>query len=281
MIASIEYNGFTFDSTGASIQAVSGNGLPIIRASSEELSQEYGALATAYLYGSRTIGWSGDLVASSLANYMTLRQNLMGALRPTLLQGHDMVFTLSDGSTRTLHDVVALDPNLDLPEGEPSRTWNSYQVTFRAHFPFFEGSEHDNTQQVTVISGGTGIPTPVPMSLASGASSATDPLIVDNEGNAPAYPTFIVTGPGTLFTIANSTNGQRMTINVTLTAAQQLIIDVRNRTATVGGVSVIDSITGPWIVLDPGENTITLSADSGSTSDTQMQTIFYDTYLGI
>ena len=281
MIESIALNGFTFSATGASIQAVSGNGMPTIRSSTENLSQQDGSISTGYRYGARIIGWSGDLVASSLTLYMTLRQSLMLALRPGSLQGDDMVFTLSDGSTRTLRDVVCIDQNLDLPSGEASRTWNSYQVTFRAHFPFFEGAAHDNTQDRTIISGGVGIPAVIPMSFASGTSSSSDPLVVDNAGNAQAYPIFTISGSGTLFTITNSTNGQQMVINTTLSSGSQIIIDIRRQTVTMNGSSIMQYVSGEWITLDAGENTLSLSVDSGYTSDTSMRTEFYDTYMGI
>lgn len=281
MIESIEYNGFTFDSTGATIQSVSGNGMPAVRSAAESMSQEHGAVASGYLYDARTIGWSGDLTASSASAYMTLRKNLMQALSPTTLQGDDMVFTLIDSTTRTLRDVVLVDQNLDLPSDEPSRTWNSYTLTFRAHFPFFEGTEHNETQDRTVISGGGAIPATVPMSLAATTTTSSDPLTVTNDGNAPAYPIFTVVGAGTTFTITNTTNSQQMVIDTTLSASQSIVIDVRNKTATVDGTSIISAVSGEWITLDAGDNTLSFSVDSGYTSNTRLDTTFYDTYFGI
>lgn len=281
MISSIDFNDFTFDSSGATTQSFTGIGMVPIRATSEPLSQENGAIATSYKYDKRSFGWSGDLVSDSYANYRILRNALMLGLVPVRFQGDDMVFTLLDGDEWTLRDVRLVSHDLDLPSEEPSVSWNSYSLTFEAMYPFFEADVHDNTQDRTIISGGTGIPTPVAMALASGSSSGSDPLTVNNAGNAPATPIFTITGPGTTFTITNSTNGQQMVIDTTLSTTQTIIIDVRGKTIKVDGTSILSQASGEWIVLSPGDNTISLTVDADYDTNTQMETVFYDTYLGI
>lgn len=285
MIDSIEYNGFTFDTDNASIQGVFGNGFPTIVATEEAKSQQAGAVPTGYQYRSRTFGWGGDISDSSVSNYLAERNSLATALnlQNQPIEGLEMTFNLITGDAWTMKEVRLVDSNLDFPENEPSRIWNSYQVTFRATRPFFLGTETDETQQVTSSAYGVVVPAPVPAPLTStvASSSPTDPLTVTNNGSANAHPVFTITGPGTNFTISNSTTGHSMTIETTKAAGESISIDIWNRTITSGGSSLRDDLkTGSsWIYLQPGTNTLTFSVDSGSTTDTQLRTVFNDTYI--
>jgi len=285
MIDTIEYNGFTFDKNNANIQAVLGNGMPDIRATEEVKSQQDGGVPTGYRFGNRTFGWSGDIVDSTPANYLAERIALMGALslQNQPVEGLTMTFNLITGDIWVLREVRIVDANFDLPEGEPSRTWNSYQVTFRSTFPFFEGTEVTGNQQVTNIDRGTVVPSPVPSPLTGLAvvSSGTDPLLISNAGNANAYPIFTITGPGTTFTVSNSTTGEQFTIAATLAAGETIVIDTWNKTVLKGTDSILGSLTGYFFAIRPGSNTLTFSVSSGSDSNTKLQTVFKNTYLGI
>lgn len=285
MIETAEYNGFTFDKSNANLQGIVGNGLPDVRASDEVKSQQDGGIATGYRFGNRTFGWNGEIAGATPALYLAQRIALMGALnlQNQPVEGLTMTFNLITGDVWTMREVRIVDANFDMPEGEPSRIWNSYQVTFRSTFPFFEGEETDASQQVTNSDYGIVVPAPVPGPITStaGAIAATDPLTVTNAGNANAYPIFVITGPGTTFTISNSTTGHSMVISATLLAGQTIIIDTWNKTVTQGGSNILSTFSGSWIYMQPGANTITLSVSTGSNSNTQLQTVFKDTYLGL
>lgn len=285
MIETIEYNGFTFDRDNANIQGLVGNGMPDIRATEEVKSQQDGGVATGYNFGTRSFGWSGDISNSSPALYLAERVALMGALnlQNQPLEGLTMTFNLITGDAWVLREVRVTDANFDLPEGEPSRTWNSYQVNFRSTFGFFEGTQIDNTQQVTFADYGVVVPAPVaaPLTSTSGVLSPTDPQPLTNAGNANAYPIFTITGPGTTFIISNSTTGHSMTISTTLLLGETIIIDTWNKTVTKNGVNILSTHSGAWIYMQPGVNTIAFSVTSGSDSNTTLQTVFNNTYIGI
>jgi len=286
MISTIEYNGFTFDRNNANIQGLIGNGLPDIRASDEVRSQQDGGFATGYRFGNRTFGWSGDIARSTPALYLAERVSLMSALnlQNQPVEGLTMTFNLITGDVWTMREVRVTDANLDMPESEPSRTWNSYQVTFRSTFPFFEGTAHDETQSVTSFDTGIVVPSPVPGPLlgTSASSSPTDPLITANNGSANAYPIFTLRGPGTGFTVTNSTTGQSFTISNTLVAGDVVEIDTWKQTMKLNGADVgLATFSGSFIYLPYGNSTITLSVDSGDTSATTLQTTWNDTYLGL
>lgn len=256
-------------------------------ASSAERSQQDGAIATGYRYGARVFGFKGDIVSSdgTPATYQALRQAIMYALRPTRIEGDEMVFTLITGETRRLRYVVCTDFNADFPENEPSYNWNSFAAVFRASFPFFEGEEHSGTQQVTSIDGGMAIPAALP-GVLGGPSVAGGPATYLNAGNAPAFPIFTITGPGTNFTVTNRTNGMSFTITTTLVAGDTIEIDTVNHTVTKNGTQNITStFSGDWITLDGGaagaSTQISFTTSSGDTTDTTLTTEFFDTYLAI
>ena len=285
MIDTIVYNGFTFTKNNANIQEFVGNGLPDIRSSEELKSQEDGGIPTGYRYSSRTFGWSGDVANTSLATYMATRNSLFAALnlQNQPREGLTMTFNLSTGVIWTLREVRIVDANFDLREGEVSRTWNSYQVTFRATMPFYEGDETTGTQQVTDIDRGTVVPSPVPSPLTGTAvvTSGTDPLLLTNAGTANAYPVFTITGPGTTFTILNSTTGKSITISETLIAGESIVIDMWEKTIMKGTQSLIGLMSDYFFPLIPGTNQLSFSVASGNTTDTQLQTVFKDTYIGL
>ena len=285
MIDTIVYNGFTFTKNNANIQEFVGNGLPDIRSSEELKSQEDGGIPTGYRYSSRTFGWSGDVANTSLATYMATRNSLFAALnlQNQPIEGLTMTFNLSTGDIWTLREVRIVDANFDLREGEVSRTWNSYQVTFRATMPFYEGDETTGTQQVTDIDRGTVVPSPVPSPLTGTAvvTSGTDPLLLTNAGTANAYPVFTITGPGTTFTILNSTTGKSITISETLIAGESIVIDMWEKTIMKGTQSLIGLMSDYLFPLIPGTNQLSFSVASGNTTDTQLQTVFKDTYIGL
>lgn len=286
MIKQAVYNGFTFTNSQANLEGFVGAGTPEIRSSRENKAQQDGAVPTGYRYGARTFGWSGRLSSTTFALYRAHRIALMRALnmQNLPLEGADMVFTLLDGTTvLTLREVRLVANVLDFPEDEPSIVHNSYQLTFDSTFGFLEGDTVTGDQQVTNFDRGTVVPSPVPSPLNGIAvvSSGTDPLLIENEGSANAYPVLTITGPGTTFTVLNSTTGQSFTIAETLAAGETIVIDTWNKTVMKGTDSVLGSFVGSFFTIWPGQNSISFSVGSGSTTDTQLETVFKHTFLGI
>ncbi len=287
---SIEYNGFTFDNTTATIEELTGITMPDIRSEEEVMAEQDTALPTSYRYGGRTFGWAGTLFDDTAADYQIIRDAMIGALnmQNQPLEGLTMTFTLVTGEVRTLREVRPIgEPDVDFKAGEPGIIWNTYKLAFRSTFGWFEGSETDATQQIT-DSGGYGvvIPAPVasPLSPSTTVSAGTDPLTVTNAGNANAYPIFTISGPGTNFTITNSTTGHVLTINESLSTGDTITIDTRAHTIVKNGSENIlaEKEDGTaWIYIQPGNNTLTFTADSGTSSDTQVRTVFNNTYCNL
>lgn len=285
MIRQVEYNGFTFTNDNANLEEFVGAGLPSIRVSEESKSQQDGSIATGYKFGSRTFGWSGRISGATNEAYVAVRRALMLALnmQNKPVEGMPMVFTLINDDELTLRNVRIIADNFDYAQSEPSIVWNRYQVTFRAAFPFFEGTESDVTQSKTEIDAGVVVPAPVPAPLAGllDVLTATDPQILTNAGNANAYPVYTITGPGTGFTISNLTTNKEMYINETLLAGDTISIDTWTQDVTKNGSSIVDKISGSFLVIQPGANGLAFGVGSGDSAlTTTLQTVFKDTYIG-
>lgn len=108
-----------------------------------------------------------------------------------------------------------------------------------------------------ILSGGIAPPLTPPFTITG--STSVSQVDVVNDGNVTTYPTLTITGPCPPATITNLTTSQALRVVDAVPAGQTLIIDVQNGVATNGGQS--RRVLGSWWGLQPGSNTIALTAD--------------------
>lgn len=89
--------------------------------------------------------------------------------------------------------------------------------------------------------------------------------IVSVDGVDAAEPIWTVDGQATNPTITNITTGQTLTWTGTVPNNQQLIVNMAGQTASLSGANIFEYISGEWIQLQPGNNTITYTAGGGAT----------------
>lgn len=105
---------------------------------------------------------------------------------------------------------------------------------------------------------------------------------VINAGNAATHPIVRITGPVVNPAISNAATGRLLAFALTLGADDQLVIDPDNGIATVGGDSVMSTLTGAsapvdgW-VIKAGANQITYTASSGG--DTPLTLLYRDAWI--
>ncbi|MEU3709013.1 phage distal tail protein [Streptomyces catenulae] len=153
--------------------------------------------------------------------------------------------------------------DIDLPSGNDLQT----VLTFRAPDPYFTAGAV-STQTV----GGDPGSQPFLSSLVSlplAASQAIGEVQLDNAGDADAYPTWTVYGPGRDLTVS-SPAGETLRWTGTLSAAEKLVVDVRAGTVKdgAGANRYADLAPAPrfWTV-PPGTSTSTVSLlDTTATS---------------
>ena len=100
------------------------------------------------------------------------------------------------------------------------------------------------------------------------AGGADGPTTVTVIGVDDARPIWKVEGQAINPTVTNITTGQTLTWNGTVPAGQTLIVDMNEMTATLEGANVFEFISGSWITLKPGNNTVAYTADNDAPAST-------------
>jgi hypothetical protein len=108
------------------------------------------------------------------------------------------------------------------------------------------------------------------------------PQSATNNGNAPTPPVYTISGPATSpsLTISDSSGTRQTTFGLSLAATDSLVIDVLNRTVTLGGADRYGFSSGTPIEalqLNPGTSTISLGGTGDAT--TQLTVTFSDAYI--
>lgn len=146
--------------------------------------------------------------------------------------------------TRRITAAYAGGLELDETRGNAGPTWLNAVIALRAHDPYFRGPGLQ--EQRFAVGPQDAIFPMLPMRLVSGAI-AVSPVAV-NEGDAPAYPTWTVTGPGSRLTVTNLRTGESFVWDGLLADAQTATIVTAR-----GGTSIrYDDGTSGYGFLEPG-----------------------------
>lgn len=99
-----------------------------------------------------------------------------------------------------------------------------------------------------------------------GGTGSSGAVVVTNAGTFNTWPVWTFTGPLTNLTLSNGT--QTLTITLTMTAGDVLVVDFNAKTVLLNGASRYFAKGGSWWSLLPGSNSIqfTTSAGSGTAS---------------
>lgn len=262
-------NNFTFGTTtdDAVIRPRSMEGFtyPTTRHVIEDLPSLDGAHFVISRFGRRRLAWEAEIIEDRY----TARRNMLpsqGALKTLYIETYDSLNLQTDVEVVSITSPYTAMEQIILIE------------TVAPDYRLYSQTLSTQTTGTTEGSGGTAIPTPIPMDLSS--NSGNPKLSITNNGNVNADPTFRVTGPGTNFTIQNISGGS-MQLNLTLVAGEFVDINVKDRTALKGGSqNVYGSVAGDWWQVIPGTQQVHFVASSGSDSGTQLKVDFRDAYLG-
>lgn len=189
--------------------------------------------------------------------------------------------TRADGSSREL--VCRFAGGLELVETreESGTRWQRAVLVFRAATdPMWRDVDDVVAYVAAGGSGGSFFPFP-PLTLLS--SSVYAETVVDNTGDATAWPVWTIAGPGDGITIENLLTGETFSMDVVLAAGEYVVIDTRP-----GSKSVVDGLTGAnlyasvtghdlWGLL-PGEQNVRVAVNS-TTSDSSVLLTYRRRYL--
>lgn len=220
--------------------------------------------------GQRVFGFNGKIIGSSLSNWMSQRRQLLAVLLPTDYIDEDEL--LLEATTDDGLDIRALvrlskQPDMDL---QPDYYLHGfYSIELVAEDPLL----YLQTETTVTIA-------------ANGSGTANNIALAS--GGANVRPVFTITGPGTDFTITNTTTGEFLVVEATLTAGQSITIDVNAGTIQRNdGTNLYGSFTdgssglGDWIKIVPGDNGFDFDVASGNTGATELDIVYRKAYKGI
>lgn len=103
------------------------------------------------------------------------------------------------------------------------------------------------------------------------------PTMVNVDSIDNVYPVLTLTGPAVNPQISVLTTNTTLSYSGTVTASQELKIDMFNKTATLNGASVVGNVSGDWVYLKPGVNRITYTTNNADAPDS---TIWWQEIVG-
>jgi hypothetical protein len=116
-----------------------------------------------------------------------------------------------------------------------------------------------------VSSGGVTFPVTFPVVFSTAAQGEGNQIVIFNTGTARAEPIVTVHGPLTTgWRVESATTGEFSAFDISLGAADVLVMDHRMKTAELNGQLVSGLLTGKWWTLRPKSNTIRLYGDYNS-----------------
>ncbi|MFE9099841.1 phage tail family protein [Actinomadura geliboluensis] len=214
---------------------VAGHGSPPVALTS--LGMPSGAsLPQSYIGTGRAILVGLVAGAATQAEYLKLTDRLAQALWTERLgepAPGTLVIQRPDGTGRRIKVLVTDGPDLSDDDRDKSGlTWTSFVVTFRSLDQCW--SDADPIRLVfQSADSGAGVPPMPPVVLAP--YSVLGDVVVNNTGNAPAYPVWKITGPGTP-TLSNTTTGRSWGLATPLLEGETVTVD----TAPDGGAYAVD-----------------------------------------
>jgi phage-related protein len=261
----ISLDGLEFKSSGDMVlkSSVKGLGAPTIRTASSEFSGRDGGFLSSQFYDMREIVLDLMLLGS---NCQTQAENICQLEAKTgIRQSYPLVITMATGTQYTTEVYV-----INVESEIESERYMEVQLTLMAPDPFFyilTGGDDAGWIEQTIeeiASGGYETPYILPVVW----SPSSQPTIVTNDTDMPIYPQIILEGKYTNPEIENLTTGQTIGVNITTAPGDKLVIDMKNRTITLNGGSVLPSKVGDWWGLASGDNNIVLTTGSGTDTKT-------------
>lgn len=217
--------------------------------------------------------WAQD----SRAAYLARRRTLIRSLNPKRGQG-TLTLTQPDGAARSIgvlySDGLEGDESLDAAGAR----WCVAALVFAAPSPYWLGQEITTSWAAAL--GGDFFPF---LPLTVGDSQVLGSVTVDNDGDDDAYPVWTITGPATTVTLTNNTTGRTLVLTRTITGADEIVIDTRERRQT----ALLNGVTNLWPnlsdastlwPLEPDVNELSLTV-AGSTSATRVRMTYQPRYL--
>jgi hypothetical protein len=208
----------------------------------EDLPSELGTHYSTSKFSTRRLSWQGDLVGDSIFANRRLMIDVMGQNGLKLLK-----FTTYDDLQ--LQCEVVID-KLNFPYTHSINTFLVEAIAKDWRF-------YSQTEKTSTVAGST---------------------TLTNSGNENTFPVITITGTDVDLDFVNNATGQTFSIVETLTSGQSIIIDSQAMTVEKEGVNIYGSFDGDFLMLDAGDNSISVTNNDSAVSITYS---WRDAYRGI
>ena len=258
MIKNITINSYTIgDGTDVTILDARGFGSPRVDNAIYPNSGRHGSQLPNSYWRERNMIIELGLRSSSVANYATLRNNVLKAFGLPRTGNALMQFSTLDG--KDLQMYVQLRNEIDAPFEKGRISSGIMRLELVSPDSYMNSQTLNESTVGLPVAGGTEIPTEIPLSLTSSGGVVT----ITNTGNGMYKPRIIIDGPIENPTILNATTGEQFTITGTFLSVDQIVIDCDAETVTKNGVlNILEDFSGDFISLGLGTNQINFSAST-------------------
>lgn len=239
-----DLDGFTFGlGTSTSVTKISGLDMPEIDVSSQSFGNRHGATTAGRYLKERTIAVEGR-INGTYSTFPGLRSALVRAFRPRDTDD-DVVFTFRwPGAGNQIMYVKPQNLRGDLDAIATAVGVWDWQATLVAGDPRYY-SETEKSQAFTLTGSQT----------------------LNNAGNFDAPTRIVFNGPLTNPRITNSTTGKTFQLTTTIASGQSWTVKSIDPSIYYGSTSkyaTLDTTHRTFIELTPGDNTVALTASSGT-----------------
>lgn len=239
-----------------------GLGMPPVALVQDEAAGQVGSILRAVRVLARDVSVPLFVEQTSESDLRDLLRELALQLDPT--RGDCTLRAVAGDGSSTRDLTVRYTGGLegDRVTGQRGLTWQKAVLGFRAPDPYWYDSVTTSTTFTVAASPATMLSaTFLPLTLSSDTVLGTQ--VVSNAGDVEAWPIWTIHGPGSNLVLTNTTSGKTLTLNVTLTNAQSVVIDTRPGKKTVkrnDGTNLYGSLgagSALWS-LPRGNNTLTI-----------------------
>lgn len=263
----IEFNGLDMgDDSLYNVRSINGlDSLPDLTIGMAPKPRRHGSWLGGKLAQKRVISIEFDILGDPDADYRTTRPKnaLVNAMQIQDVE-QPLIFELDYGEQPVL--VYASVTALDLPLVKDYSRLRSGTLEFTCTDPMKYSAE-PKVRKISPPTTPPGAPYGQPYGFAySVTTSSGGTITAHNEGNSPAPVTYKINGPiGRPRIILTDARGVRATtFNLTLSAADRLVVDTATNRVTLNGADRFGSASGALVadlVMRPGDTTLAFTGD--------------------
>lgn len=234
-----------------------------IRTSQQNYSGRDGGRVNGQFYSSRLITLNGFIRGDTCQDHEEARISLQEAL--PIREDLDLVVESFAGA-----EYIATVRLLDFKMPVINNKRSDFKIDLVASDPFLYSSTSSSVEIPKELGGGFILPVILPIIFDPG----TSPTVVNNNGSVIVYPTITIEGTAHNPEITKTETGEKVEVAVTMTASDVLVIDMKERTITLNGGSVLSlrSSDSDWFGLDVGVNHLTYSTTNVGDTGTAIVT---------